>query len=66
MTRQALRNAYPFHNTQPHVSVGYNPERENNGFSLVVANILIYGSSAAAGVAIVLAIAHSIIRAFAA
>lgn len=65
MNRQTLRNAYPFHHTQPLVSVGYNPKRGNtNRFSQVMAMILIYGTSSAVGVAIVLTIAHSIIRAF--
>ncbi|WP_426271560.1 hypothetical protein ACN9MB_09040 [Dyella kyungheensis] len=67
MNRQTLRNAYPFHNTQPYVSVGYNPKRDNtNRFSQVMARILIYGTSSAVGIAVVLSIAHSVIRAFAA
>jgi hypothetical protein len=68
MNRQTLRNAYPFHNTQPYVSVGYNPKRDGNAnrFSQVMARILIYGMSSAVGIAVVLSIAHSVIRAFAA
>lgn len=67
MNRQAIRTPYPFHNTQPLVSTGYDPKRDNtNRFSQVMAMTLIYGSSSAVGVAVVLGIVHSIIRAFAA
>ena len=67
MNRQALRNEFPFHNNQPLISQGYSAKREaNNRFNQVMSGILIYGTGASAAVAIVLGIAHSIIRAFAA
>lgn len=56
MSRQALRNAYPFHN-QPAVSYGYRPQpakRETLGSILV--GIFLWGTIIAAGVATALPI----------
>lgn len=56
MTRQALRNAYPFHSS-PAVSRGYRPQPvQGETLGSVLVGLFMWGTIIAAGVAVALPI----------